>query len=487
MFSPGLNDNFLETERTPYGKKLVLRTPEESLEEEEEERDYRKKYGREYRSRKPWKWMKKRREEERGYNAPYQGMPGPSYYRPGPTGRRGYAGDEMEDEEFFSSEGEEERIPDDMLAGEEQEPEFLHPKKDDFDDYSQYSDEDYEEEFRHTGRMYKGKEEYRLVSPEGSERSSSSSRGRPSLYEPLDSGDDRPKEGLGRLIGNKKRSKSLKNVEARKKVIDDAHRALCAHYAASRAVDSRMSDRKAASVKPVSLKASAQNEIVKAPNKVIVVNEEKFDAYQRKYYNRSDEMIKQFKANAIEHMRGLLGKDFSRVRNPNVRKEGSVLIIGDQVRLAPYIFGDKGSADIKVTETKGFPSLKKDDNLIDSGYVLSVISKDGATVHGSYGGAEGKLLTKGQSFYYSELMVKTPRDVRKPEWLRAVSMTPSMITATNTSRADMDVRRISLFEPSAEDGKTFEGKATRILTIERLKDARGRPAKKVNSFYEITF
>jgi hypothetical protein len=248
-----------------------------------------------------------------------------------------------------------------------------------------------------------------------------------------------------------------------------------------------MSDKVAAKMTPVSLKASASDEIVRAPNKVIMVNEAKFETFQRKTYNRSDDMIKAFKSNAIEHMRGLLGIDFSRMRNPDVKQKGSVLTIGDQFRMAPYVLGSEGSANIKVTEARGFPSVKKKDKVVDSGFVVSVIADGAVTVHGKYGGKEGKPLTKGQSFYYGEVMVKAPRNVRKPEWFRAASLTPSMITEKNTSRAQMEVRRTSLFAPSASDAKTYSGQLTRVLKIERMKDSEGKTAKKVNSVYEFSF
>jgi len=481
MISPGSSDTFFHPSQYPQGRRtVVFKTPEEEEEEAAMMEGEGEGEEREYRSRKPWKWLRKKKREERGYNAPYYGQTGPSYYRPGPTGRRGraYAGEEIDeyDHEYFSEDEED----DERTIGERRDYEFY-----DSDEEGQMDSED-EEEFQ--DRMYAGEKEYRIIN----DRKKKSRR--PSLYSPLDAGDDCPQEGLGRLVSTKYSGSSEKfsssdavSTAQRTKVIEDAHRALRAKYAASRPSDYRMSEKKAASIKPVSIKASVSDQMIKEPNKVIVVNEDRFDSFQRTRYNRSDDMIKKFKANAIEHMRGLLGFDFSRVRNPDVQKKGSVLTIGDKVRLAPYILGGKGSVDIKVTQSSGFPSLKIDDQVIDSGFVFSVISEDGVTVHGKYGGKEGKPLTKGQSFYYGEMMIKTPRDVRKPEWIRAVSMAPSMITEKNTSRAEMKLRRTSLFEPSAGTAKTYTGQATRILKIERMTDAQGRTAKKVNSIYEINF
>ena len=442
MLSPPLFDDGSMRVTNPHRSTVVfMMTPEESLEQEE---DQPREYG--FLPGPPGSRIRRKLKKKfgRGRGDRYPEEPDP---------RRMYAGEDMD----YESEDE---------------------------DYGSV-DEDYgsEDEETFSDRMYAGEKEYRMVY-EGKRRGEDSKR-RPSLYEPLESGDDYPDQGLGRLVGTKACNES--RSDERKKVIADSHRALRAKYAASRAVNSRMSERSAAAVNPVSMKASVADEIVRAPNKVIVVSEKLFNRFQHKHYNRSDDMINKFKNNAIEHMRGLLGFDFSRMRNPEVEQKGSVMVIGNKVRMAPYILGSKGSAQIEVTETKGFPSIKKNDQILDSGYVLSVISDEGVTVHGKYGGKKGKPLGKGQSFYYGEMLVKTPRNVRKPEWFRTASLTPSMITEKNTSRAEMEVRRTSLFEPNFEDGKTYEGKVTRVLKIERLTDAQGKVAKKVNSIYEINF
>jgi len=489
--SPGIEDTYHMPVRPVVVLDHMSRKEEEGGEGNER---------REYWSRKPWKWHKKRRDYDDDdyddgreyYPAPYQGQPGPSLYRSGPTGRRGrgYAGEEIgsDDEEYFSDE--EEAGQDSRYVQAFRERDFgLYDSEE--EDYAQDS-EDYEE---FQDRMYAGEKEYRAdTRRSGSLRDSrdyrdsrESSLRRPSLYEPLKSGKDCPRRGLGRLIGANKEECKKACTSDRQKVVDEAHRSLVAKYASSRASDSRMPDKIAAKMTPVSLKASASDDIVRAPNKVIMVNEAKFETFQRKTYNRSDDMIKAFKANAIEHMRGLLGIDFSRMRNPDVKQKGSFLTIGNQFRMAPYVLGSEGSAKIKVTEARGFPSVKKEDKIVDSGFVVSVIADGAVTVHGKYGGKEGKPLTKGQSFYYGEVMVKAPRNVRKPEWFRAASLTPSMITEKNTSRAQMEVRWTSLFAPSASTAKTYSGQLTRVLKIERMKDSEGKTAKKVNSVYEFSF
>lgn len=455
------------------------------MEEGEEEGDESQ-----YWSRKPWKWSKKKRMGDNdedyddgreysyggnpgGYRAGPGRLPGGPGRMPGAPGRlpgRRYAGDEFDSEE-------------DEDFGQEEAGGRLYDSAD--EDYDEYSD-DSEDEFQ--DRAFESGEHYRpqYQARPGLRESTSSAR-RPSLYEPMKSGKDCPHSGIGSLMGANKEECKEACKTGRHEAVNQAHRSLVAKYARSRANDSTMSSRAAARMEPVSLKASACNEIVRSPNPVIVTSEAKFETLQRTAYHRSDEMIKAFKANAIEHMRGLLGVDFSRMTNPEVKKKGSALIIGDKFRMSPYILGSQGSASIQVTEARGFPSIKKNDTAVDSGFIVSVISKNPVTVHGKYGGKKGKPLTKGQTFCYGEIMVKTPRNVRKPEWFRAASLTPSMITDVNTSRAQMEIRRTSLFAPSASDAKTSQGQMTRVLKIERMTDSEGRDAKRVNSHYEINF
>jgi hypothetical protein len=395
---------------------VVFRTPEESLEEEEE--DEGATYGM--------------------YGGRYRGGTPPSNYRPGRTRR--YAKSREEDEE-----------------------------------------EDMEDE--EIARI--------LESDRRREKA-------PSLYKPLASGEDRPSQGLGRLVEEEEERKEPSStvqddIVDRQRAVKDAHRKMSAAYAESTARND-MTSRMAARVVPISMKATAVDEVVKSPNKVIMVNENALKKYQRTKMNRSDADFNAFKNNAIEHMRHLLGFDFSRTRNPNVHLSGDVMVLSDKgvdkVRLAPYILGGRGSASIKVTEADGFPSIKANDPITESGYVLSVIAgKTGVTAHGKYGGEEGKVLTQGQSFYFGELFTYPSNGKYKPEWIRAVSFTPSMVSERNTSRADLSVKRVSLFEKGgARPLKDYKGQATRILKIEMLKDDKDQVvAKKVNAVYEIKF
>jgi hypothetical protein len=99
------------------------------------------------------------------------------------------------------------------------------------------------------------------------------------------------------------------------------------------------------------------------------------------------------------------------------------------------------------------------------------------------------VLTSGQSFYFSELFVYPSNGKYKPEWIRMVSFTPSMVSERNTSRADLSIKRLSLFErPGSKEIKDYAGHATRILKIELLRDAKEAVvAKKVNAVYELKF
>jgi len=319
----------------------------------------------------------------------------------------------------------------------------------------------------------------------------------PSLYRPLSFGDDRPSHGIGRLVDEEERnsfsSTVQEDIKNRQRAVKDAHRKMSAAYAESTARND-ITSRMAAQIVPISMKATAVDEVVKTPNMVIMVNENALKKYQRTKMNRSNADFNAFKNNAIEHMRHLLGFDFSRTRNPNVHLKGDIMVLSekgtDKVRLAPYILGGRGSASIKVTDAEGFPSIKANDPVTESGYVLSVIDgKAGVTAHGKYGGKEGKVLTRGQSFYFGEIFTYPSNGKYKPEWIRAVSFTPSIVSERNTSRAELNVKRVSLFEKGgARPLKDYKGKATRILKIELLKDDKDQlVAKKVNAVYDIKF
>lgn len=495
MISPGPSETMHYPSRVPMENErsvLVFMTPEEQQQQEMEMRKKERGYGYGM-ERREGDYYGERRPSDYGYGMDrdvedYYGERRPRGYGGRMKGgRRMYAGDKMNNndsdmEDYSSSDDNDNQnirynIGDDSKAAFDIGYQTPDDDDDDYDDRYEderygYFDDDIED------RVGKSKSGFKLPLSNPSLKRYSGVKS--PTYKPLRSGEDCPREGLGSLLGKKSSS-------GPKDLVIECHRALKAKYAASSAIERGMSDRKCSSVRPICLKASISDEIVKEPNKVIIVSEDKFNNIQRKKYNRSEEMIDKFRSNAINHMKGLLGVDFSRVRNPEVKSKGSVLVIGGKFRLAPYILGSESPVEIKVTQAKGFPSIKKGDNIIDSGYVLSVISEKGVKVNGKYGGKEGKILSKGQSFYYGEMLVKTPRDVRKPEWFRAVSLTPSMITEKNTSRSELQIRRTSLFEENLDSAKTYEGKATRIVKIEKLKDSQGKVAKKVNSVYEITF
>lgn len=386
-------------------------------------------YGRGYRMRRPFRSKKTRKPAVEYYR------PGPTQRYPGPTPR--YAMDELDDT------------------------------------YGR----DYADTFETADELYFSDEEEERDAP-------------PSLYKTVEDEEDAPSRGLSSL----KSSVASEDVLDRQKTLEDAHRKMSASYAGSTARND-MPSRMAARVSPVCLKATAVDEVIKAPQKVILVSESALKKHQKAKMNRNDEDFDGFKHNAVEHMRHLLGFDLSRTRNPNVRSEGEVLILSDdagvdKVRLAPYLLGTRGSAAIKVTEADGFPSLKSKDPVTESGYALSVIdAKKGAVAHGTYGGKEGKVLTSGQSFYFSELFVYPSNGKYKPEWIRMVSFTPSMVSERNTSRADLSIKRLSLFErPGSKEIKDYAGQATRILKIELLRDAKEAVvAKKVNAVYELKF
>lgn len=452
-----------------------------------------------------------------------------SYYRPGPSGEK-YAGDELfHDDDDDDNEFDDEYSGD--LFADKELCQSLHAYSKKFEPKSQkysgrmikdsrsirdvgaYNDDDdelycddYDDaddmEFGRSSR-YKIKRGGRLNNNNGNKEN------RPRLYKKIANGRDNPEEGLGSLVGKGIDSSSIKEemfccpsssepismsllpkevARGTKAFIEETHASLRSCYSGS-VTSNGMNQKIAAKVKPVYLKASAESDILDSGKSAIIINEEKFKEFQSKVFKRDEKKQQEFKANAIMYFKELTGLDFSRNSNPKVKKVDSSLCIEDDVKMIPYIIGSKEGIQIKVNAFKGFPSLKKGDCLTESGYKIDVKKKTGLKVYGTYGGEKGKILTPGQSFFYGEIMVSPPNRYRMPEWIRVVSKKPSEITVKNTSSADLDVRRISLFQNgTVEQLFDHEGEATRILKIELLKDDNGKNVgKKVTTDFKINF
>jgi hypothetical protein len=463
-----------------------------------------------------------------------------SYYRPGPSGeRRQYAGDkplhhhldefEHDDDDEFDDEYSGDLFSDKELCeslriyskkfGETSYKSSGKTIRDDDDDAAAadeyYSDDDYDNddddmEFRHSSGDKMRRRGGRI---RNNNNNNNNKENRPRLYKKIANGRDNPEEGLGSLVGkgvvspssSSKKGKmdcclssepitissplSPKEVARETKAfIEETHASLRSYYSGS-VTSNGMRQKLAAKIKPVYLKASAESDVLDSGKSAIVINEEKFKEFQSKVFKRDKKRQQEFKANAIRYFKELTGLDFSRNNNPKVKKMDSSLCIGDEAKMIPYIIGSKEGIQIKVNAFKGFPSLQQGDSLTESGYKVDIKKKTGLKVYGTYGGEKGKTLTPGQSFFYGEIMISPPNKYRMPEWIRIVSKKPSEITVKNTSSADLNVRRISLFQNgTVEQLFDHEGEATRVLKIELLKDDNGKNvAKKVTTDFKIHF
>lgn len=333
-------------------------------------------------------------------------------------------------------------------------------------------------------------------------------------YRPAGDHEGFPEEGLGKIHCDNKKDDPLKaptkaSQESTKKksfdtFLNDTHRAMSAYYAES---EITKDPRKLCQV-PTTLSASCVDEEIPKDAGVIIVNEAKLNTVQKKKFRRDDACQKKLQSSAISYMRGLTGLDFSMITNPNVEKKISSFVMTDSkskkpvAKLSPYVMWDSStsakSPELLVDRADGFPSIstEEQDNVIESGYMITVLNGDGIRIHGKYGGKEGKIMNAGQSLYFGDVLVFPARGKRMPVWIRVASRKPSELTGKeeNVSIAHMDAKMIPLqVGRVASEMKDFTGKAVRKLKIVEVNGdssvakKKGEDARVVDAHLQIDF
>jgi hypothetical protein len=284
-------------------------------------------------------------------------------------------------------------------------------------------------------------------------------------------------------VGESTRKKAFESL------LDETHSSMSAKYAESKITKD---PRKLREV-PVTLSASCVDvEIPKAAG-VVIVNEKKFSKIQESKFGRDETCQKKYQSSAINYMRGLTGMDFSMITNPNVEKKISSLVLKNTktgkpaAKLSPYIMWDNStsvnSPELLVDKSEGFPSIieKEEDNVLEAGYMVTILDKGGIRINGNYGGKNGKVMQLGQSLYYGDVLVFPARAKRMPVWIRVASNRPSELTGkeNNVVISHMDAKMVPLrVGRPASQMKGFSGKAVRKLKVTNVSGSSSAAKKK---------
>ncbi len=319
----------------------------------------------------------------------------------------------------------------------------------------------------------------------------------PLHYQPAGEKEGLPSEGLGGMLRKKEKADAEETVEDTKKkgfdaFLNESHAAMSSKYASSIVSD----DVRRLRAAPVVLSASCVDEEIPLTSGVIVVNENKFARVQTSKFARDEEAQKKFHVAAVTYLRGLTALDFSLLTNANVEKRvSSFMILSDDkektplVKMSPYVMWDKSTSSdapsLLVDNARGFASLEKNDEIIESGYMINVVDPEGVRVYGNFGGKKGKLMKPGEALYFGEAMVYPGRAYRKPVWIRLASVKPSVITSKKVSVTEMDARMIPLKTGAvATEMKEYKGTAKRTLQIDTDTKSSSR---RINASLHIDF
>jgi len=299
-------------------------------------------------------------------------------------------------------------------------------------------------------------------------------------------------------VGESTRKKAFESL------LDETHLSMSAKYAESKITKDPRKLREA----PVVLSASCVDaEIPKAAG-VIIVNDKKFSKIQESKFGRDESCQRKYQSSAINYMRGLTGMDFSMITNPNVEKKISSLVLKNTktgkpaAKLSPYIMWDNStsvnSPELLVDKAEGFPSIreKEEDNVLEAGYMVTILDKEGIRINGNYGGKDGKVMKPGQSLYYGDVLVFPARAKRMPVWIRVASNRPSELAGkeNNVAISYMDAKMVPLrVGRPASQMKEFSGKAVRKLKVTNVSGSSSAAKKKgedthiINATLRINF
>ncbi|MHA1680818.1 MAG: hypothetical protein ACTSUE_07410 [Promethearchaeota archaeon] len=335
----------------------------------------------------------------------------------------------------------------------------------------------------------------------------------PLLYQPAGELEGFPEEGLGKIHSKEEKdplrapekvSPENTKKESFKVFLNNSHRSMSAKYAESEITKDPRKLRQL----PVTLSASCVDEEIPKDAGVIIVNEKKFSSVQENKFGRNEACQKKLHSAAISYVRGLTGLDFSMITNPNVEKKISSFVMSDAKRktpvakLSPYVMWDTAtsakSPELLIDRSEGFPSINNEeqDNVIEAGYMVTVLANDGIRINGNYGGEAGKVMHPGQSLYFGDVLVFPSRAKRMPVWVRVASNKPSEITGKeeNVSVAHMQAKMIPLrVGRVASDMKDFVGKAVRKLKIIEVDGSssvarkKGEDTRVINAHLQIDF
>jgi hypothetical protein len=348
----------------------------------------------------------------------------------------------------------------------------------------------------------------------------------PLYYRPSETKDGLPDRGLGKLLSRREEAlasldekisekaaeceespmciKADTKKEAFDSFLDMSHSAMSAKYAESEITK----DPRKLSQMPVVLSASCVDEEIPKSAGVIIVNEKKFSKVQDSKFARDEMAQKKLQSSAISYVQGLVGLNFSMITNPNVEKKISSFIMKDEksgepvAKLSPYVMWDTStsskSPELLVDRADGFPSIseKEKDNVIEAGYMVTVLNKEGIRVNGNYGGKKGKIMQPGQSIYYGDVLVYPSRAKRMPVWIRVASSNPSELTGKegDVAVSKMNAKMVPLrLHTKASAMKGFEGTAVRRLKIREVDGSssvaskKGEDARVINASLQIDF
>lgn len=298
--------------------------------------------------------------------------------------------------------------------------------------------------------------------------------------------------------------KSTTTKKAFDSFLDETHASMSAKYAESKITE----DVRKLSQVPVVLSASCMDEEIPKSAGVIIVNEKKFSRIQESKLGRDEACQKKLQSSAINFVRGLTGMDFSMITNPSVEKKISSLVLNNPetgkpvAKLSPYVMWDTStsvnSPELLVDKAEGFPSIseKERDNVLEAGYMVTVLDKEGVRINGVYGGKKGKIMQPGQSLYYGDVLVFPARAKRMPVWIRVASNKPSELAGKegNVSVSHMDAKMVPLrVGRPASQMSGFSGKAVRRLKVTEVSGSSSAASKKgedshvINASLQIDF